>query len=162
MTNKANTAQSNALNAKMEAFPENFRLGSVHGRGILLRRPSFDCDWYWGFGYVGNRDCHYHLNGLDTLNSDLSGMNMFNQMKAHFGDSLTITDDKDLWEFCEIVLTIYTLRKVAELYYLGGSHMTTNPDAELLINADEYTRINEVLIPAQITSMYAVLAKYSK
>lgn len=156
-------ALSNALNAKVAAFPANFRLGSVHGRSILFRRPLFYCNWYWGFGYLGNRDCHYHLDSLHTFdwqNKDMQNKTLYDQLKLHFGDTLTITDDRDLWKFCEIVRTIYTLRKTADLFYLGGSHFTTNPDAELLKNPEEWKRINEVLIPAQLTSLYAILAKY--
>lgn len=163
MMTTAPNAFFNSLNAKMEAFPANFRLGSVHGCGILLRRPSFDCNWYWGFGYVGNRGCHYHLDSLHTMdwqNKEMQNKNLYDQLKLHFGDTLTITNDRDLWTFCEIVRTIYTLRKMADLYHLGGSHFTTNPDAELLKNPDEWKRINEVLIPAQIASLYAILAKY--
>ena len=37
--------QSNTLNDMMEAFPKDVRLGVVDGRGVLFRRPSFDCDW---------------------------------------------------------------------------------------------------------------------
>lgn len=162
MTTQPN-AFSNDLNAKVAAFPANFRLGSVHGRGILFRRPSFVCNWYWGFGYLGNRDCHYHLDSLYTFdwqNKDMQNKNLYDQLKLHFGDTLTITDDRDLWKFCEIVRTIYTLRKTAELYHLGGSHFTTNPDAELLKNPEEWKRINEVLIPAQFASLYTILAKY--
>lgn len=28
---------------------------------IALYAPTFDCGWYWGFGYLGNKNCHYHL-----------------------------------------------------------------------------------------------------
>ena len=156
-------AFSKDMNAKVAAFPANFRLGSVDGQSIMLRRPSFDCNWYWGFGYLGNHDCHYHLDSLHTYywqNKDMQKKNLYDQLKLHFGDTLTITDDRDLWQFCEIVRTIYTLCKTAYLYYLGGSHFTTNPDAELLKNTAEWERINSVLIPAQIASLYAILAKY--
>lgn len=151
------------LNAKVEAFPANFRLGSVDGHSIMFRRPSFDCNWFWGFGYLGNNGCHYHLDSLhvmDWQNKEMQNKNLYDQLKLHFGDTLTITDGRDLWKFCEIVQTIYTLRKTAEMYHLGGSHFTTNPDAELLKNPAEWERINSVLIPAQLASLYTILAKY--
>ena len=144
----------------MEAYPKNVKLGVVDGRGVMLRRPSFDCDWYWGFGYLGNSQCHYHLDGLASMewkNKDIQGKNLFDQMKIHFGESLVL-NDKSLWKFCEIVTTIYTLCKTAEVFNRGGSHFTTNPDAELLKHPEMWTHINEVLIPAQIASLYKVLA----
>ncbi len=157
------TELSNRLNAMMEAYPKNFRMGTVHGRGILLRRPSFDCDWYWGFGYLGNVNTHYHLNGLATMdwqNRDMQNKHLHDQLKLHFGDSLTITDEKDLWQFCEIVKTIYTLREAADLFHIGGSHYAPNPNRELLKDTHMWLRINSVLIPEQIASLYALLEKY--
>jgi hypothetical protein len=153
-----NEAYANVLNERMAKHPKNFRMGVVDGRGILLRRPSFDCKWYWSFGYLGNSQCHYHLDGIESDQNK----HMFDKLKLHFGDSLTITDDRDLWKFCEISLTIYTLKKTADLCHTGGSHTTTNPGAELLKNADWYRHIVEVLIPAQIDELYKVLEKYSK
>lgn len=148
---------SNKLNALMAGFPENVVLGKPVNdtKLVMLRRPSFDCNWYWGFGYLGNRDCHYHLSGL----TEGKNINMFDAMKEHFGDSLVIKDDKLLWQFCEVVTTIYTLRKSADMYHLGGSHYTTNPCSDSLKRLDWYTEINEVLIPEQIAAMYAILAK---
>ena len=63
-------------------LPENVRLGVLDGRGIALRRPSWDCDWYWGFGYLGNRDCHFHLNGLESMDSECYRKNLFDQLKG--------------------------------------------------------------------------------
>ena len=153
------------LNKMMEAYPANFRMGVRHGRGISLRRPSFDCDWYWGFGYLGNTQCHYHLNSLETMdwqNDGLRDKNLFDQLKIHFGDSLTIKDDADLWKFCEIVTTIYTLKEAAELFCHGGSNYSTNPDKDFLKDDAMYLRIVKEMIPAQIASLYRVLEKYQK
>lgn len=153
------TALSKDLNSKVAHLPKRFYLGnnrSVAGGMVFMSLPSFDCNWYWSFGYLGNRDCHYHLEGIEKDKN----LHMFDKVKAHFGSSLTITDDKDLWLFCEISLTIYTLKKTAELFYMGGSHTTTNPDKDLLKNDEYYNHIVSVLIPAQILSLYKMLAKY--
>ena len=39
-------------------------IGTVDGEKIYLSAPSWDCGWYWGFGYLGNNNCHYHVDGL--------------------------------------------------------------------------------------------------
>lgn len=145
------------LNAKMEQFPENVILGKNEHGVINLRRPSFDCDWYWGFGYLGNRIIHYHLSGI----GEGENINFHDALTKHFGDSFIIKDGKDIWQFAEIVQSIYTLKKAAELFHLGGAHYTTNPDAEMLKKSDWEREINEVLIPQQIASMYKILAKYA-
>ncbi len=141
----------------LNSIPANVRLGVHYNRGIFLRRPSWDCNWYWGFGYLGNNSCHFHLNTLDVLDSGLSNKNMFDQLKLFFGDSLTIKDDKALWKFCEIVRTIYSLKESAEVFGRGGSHFTSNPDAKSIKNPELVTHINEVLIPMQIRTLYQVL-----
>jgi hypothetical protein len=83
---------------------------------------------------------------------------MFDQLKIMFGESLTIPD-ASLWTFCEIVKTIYTLKKAAEVFYLGGSHTSQNPDKDTLKNPEYVEHINAVLIPMQIHSMYKILAE---
>ena len=147
------SAQSNKLNAMVAHLPEKLFIGRHKGEGIYLSRPSFDCDWYWGFGYIGNRNCHYHLDGIGKGKN----INFRDALIQHFGDTFIIKKDSALWQFAEIVLTIYTLKKSAELFHLGGSHMTTNPGAAMLKKSEWENEINHVLIPAQILEMYKIL-----
>ena len=145
--------QSNTLNAQMEQYPAKVYMGSNGGARIYLSRPKFDCDWYWGFGYLGNDRCHYHLNGV----TEGKNINFRDALLAHFGDSFIIKDEALVWQFSEIVLTIYTLKKAAEMFYRGGSHMTTNPDAASLKKTEWVDEINNVLIPRQIAALYKIL-----
>lgn len=150
----------NILN--LNVLPKNFRMGFRHYKPIYLRRPSWDCGWYWGFGYLGNANCHFHLDCLEVMDDSLRTKNLFDQLHAMFGDSLTITNSRDLWQFCDIVQTIYTLKKAAEVFGRGGSNYTKNPDAEALKDSEIVKKINEELIPHQIVSLYKILEKYSK
>lgn len=143
---------SRELNDLMKKYPAKFYLGTVGNERIYLYVPSWECDWYWGFGYLGNRNCHYHLNGIGKYEN----INFHDAMLKHFGESLVLKDTA-LWQFCEIVLTIYTLKEAAEVLGRGGSHMTMNPDKQLLCVPDTVAHINQVLIPAQIASMYKIL-----
>lgn len=151
-----NAKLASELNGLMQKYPKNFNIGTKYGRGIMLRRPSFDCDWYWSVGYLGNSDTHYHVKNVE----DKQNLCMFDRFKLHFGASLRITDDKDLWLFCEIMTSLYQLKETAELLHRGGMHQTKNPDQELLKNEELYLHFVKVLIPAQIDSLYKVLAKY--
>ena len=150
------TALSNILNNLMKDYPEKILLGRVDYRPIYLSRPSFDCDWYWGFGYLGNKDTHYHLDGIEANEN----LHLFYKLKKHFGESLILKNDKDLWVFCEAVLTVYTLKKVADLFHRGGSWCTVNPAEKSLKKEDYYLDIIENLIPEQIAIIYGILAKY--
>jgi hypothetical protein len=155
----SDTAFANALNAKMEAFPLKVYMGNVDGERIYMTRPSFDCNWYWGFGYLGNRNCHYHLDGIGKGEN----INFRDALVKHFGESFIIKDDRLLWQFAEVVRTIYTMKKAAEMFHMGGSHMTTNPDADTIKSKSNWEQeINEVLIPRQIAAMYEIIEKAKK
>lgn len=128
-----------------------FLMGKVDGESIYLSAPKWDCGWYWGFGYLGNKNCHYHLDGLSKTHN----ANLYDALYKEFGDTLTIGSRDDVWNqnsklytFCELVLTAYTLKETAEVLGRGGSHMTTNPLAALIKNEAEVTRINTVVLPA--------------
>ena len=49
------------------------------GESIYFYKPTWDCDWYWGFGYLGNKNQHYHL-------SDYANGRNINMYDALIGD----------------------------------------------------------------------------
>jgi hypothetical protein len=109
---------------------------------IWLTKPSSDCGWYWSFGYLGNKDCHYHLSGyqngrnIDIYNALLTDYELSDKIKAN------------LWDFCELIMTAYTLKETAEVLGRGGSHYTKNNCKAIIINEVETKRINEIVLPA--------------
>jgi len=111
------------------------------GERIYLSKPSWDCGWYWGFGYLGTKDMHYHLSGYQK------GRNIDIHSALLEDYKLNPMIKKNLWVFCELVLTAYSLKKTAEVLGRGGSHITTNPLACIIKNEDEVKRINEVVLP---------------
>lgn len=129
----------------MKKFTKRFLIGTRpsenKNENIYLSAPSWDCGWYWGFGYLGNINCHYHLSGL------MDKGNLYDGLKKEFGDSLTIQDGK-IWTFCELVKTAYSLKEAAELLGRGGAHYTNNPCKDIIMNTDEVKRINEIVLPA--------------
>lgn len=128
-------------------------LGTSHDNGrIYLTPPSWDCDWYWGWGYIGNTHIHYHLSSM------FEKKDMYTGIKEHF-KTFVITDNGDLWKFCELVRTFYHLRETSDVLTRGGSHYTTNPCQELIKDADYAKHINTVLIPAIFAETYKLFAK---
>lgn len=139
-----------------EAFGKKiYLLGTDReGANYWLEAPTWDCGWYWGCGYVETytnnknpeiaRDInsHQHFDGL-FLKGKKNGYDAF---KEFFYD-VTVTD-KELWTLIEIMKTIYTLKETAEILDRGGSHYTTNPCKDIIINKEEVKRINEVVLPA--------------
>jgi hypothetical protein len=57
-----------------------------------------------------------------------------------------------------LVLTAYTLKNTAEVLGRGGSHMTNNPCKDLIINKDEVTRINNIVLPQIFYELYKLLS----
>lgn len=112
------------------------------GRNIFLTKPSWDCGWYWGFGYLGNNNEHYHLDGYQNGRN----INMYDALVTDY--ELAPFIRKHLWVFCELVLTAYTLKDTAEVLGRGGSHMTKNPLRSLIISEGEVERINKTVLPA--------------
>lgn len=132
---------------KTTIFTDKVFIGEADNEKEYLAAPSWDCGWYWGFGYLQNRDIHHHVDSLD------SKKNLFDALQEYYGESLALKEDK-LWQFCELMGTFYALRKTAEVLGRGGSHYTTNPIADLIKNADEVKRINDVIMPALFDEVY--------
>lgn len=112
------------------------------GKKIFITKPSWDCGWYWGFGYIGNAQEHFHLSYY------------LNRINMHMRDALLLDYDldenieKNLWLFFELVKTAYALKDCAEVLGRGGSHVSTNPLSSVIMNKDEADRINKVVLPA--------------
>jgi hypothetical protein len=127
-------------------------LGKNNNENIYLSPPSWDCNWYWGFGYLGNNNCHYHVESLKKIEKynfdkkvfEYEFVNLYDGFKKHFGNTLIVRDSA-LWTLSELFETFYKLRNIAEIYNRGGSHLTTNPCKELIKNEEEVKRINNIL-----------------
>lgn len=133
----------------LRTYPEKVSLGiNRDGQEVFMKKPEWSCEWYWSFGQIKSKDTHTQLRWL----GDSCLYNNINDYFSQFNLS-----GKQLWTFCELVESIYTLKKTAELFHRGGSHITTNPLREQLINKDWTNHINEVLIPNQIDELYKVL-----
>ena len=127
------------------------------GTPIYISKPKFDCGWYWSFGYLGNKNMHYHLSAYQDKDqhfqtddgfkcfTEKRNKNMFDCLTEDY--TLTTAIKENLWTVCELALSIYTLKEAAEVLGRGGSHMTTNPCKDTIINTDEVTRLNEIVIP---------------
>ncbi len=145
-------------------FDKKIRLGIVDGENIYLSPPSWDCGWYWGFGYLGNKDCHYHVDGLkkiETYNHEkkvfkYEFVDLHEGFIRHFGKSFIVRPSQT-WEFAELFATFYHLKNTAEVLHTGGAHLTTNPCAYIIKNPDELKRINEIVLPKIFEAIYKIL-----
>lgn len=118
-----------------------------YGLKVYLQKPSWDCGWYWGFGYLeGYRnyahDCDISIH-WDSIVKD-SNENAFDAMKHYFKE-LTISDDS-LWLLCDYMKSFYTLKEMAELCHIGNSHYTETSNISFK-DEELYNKINKELLP---------------
>ena len=135
-------------------FTKRIKLGQVDGENIYLSAPSWNCGWHWGFGYLGNNNCHYHLDGL------MKNTNLYEGIKKHFdSNTFIIKDDQALWTFCELIKNFYVLKESAEVFGRGGSHYTKNPISELITDKKKADEINQIILPSLFNEIYKIINK---
>ena len=86
---------------KITKFNNDYYLLGINQENekVWLEKPSWDCDWYWGFGYVeifnqnySDIDTHTHFNLL-FFNTNKSSYDAF---KEYFKE--TTLSNKELWK----------------------------------------------------------------
>ena len=107
-----------------------------YGSNIWLEDFKWDCDWYWGGGYLGNKNLHYHLESYFQ-----DAVNAYDSINADFGDSLKLTSSQ-LWRFCDLFKQFYSYKTAAECAQYGG-HYTSADRKDDEINADLGVLINK-------------------
>ena len=149
------------------AFGKNiYLLGkSTEGRKLWLEAPSWDCGWYWGFGYVetytNNRapsksrdiQSHEHIDGFIGEKMKKSGEychNIYDSKKF----AKTTFNENEGWELSELFKRFYTLRETANIFHNGAgiSSSTVNTTSKELAN-----EINEKYIPAVTARILEIL-----
>ena len=135
-----------------------------NGINYWLEQATWDCEWFWGFGYIESYtnnnnpsrawdiSSHSNFGGLNRYNNK----NLYDAFKEKFVN--TPLSDKELWMLCELMKSYYTLREYSDMLHVGGSHYTTNPCSELIKNNEEYDRINKIVIPAICEQVYELLS----
>jgi hypothetical protein len=108
---------------------------------LWLRKPKFDCGWYWGLGYLAGKGVHSHF---DTV---------FPSYKGFVDGAIATPYTKDeLWTICELMTQLYRLREYADMMHSNGAHISSTKGAiDLYLfaedNKKEYRRICNILIP---------------
>lgn len=105
-------------------------LGTIDNEKIYLSKHSWDCNWYWGFGYLGNSRCQFHIESLIeyrymtdsclNFNKEVTNQNFCN-IDTFFTD--TWLTQKDWWILRDLFIQAYALRNANEVYKHGG-HQT--------------------------------------
>lgn len=75
------TGAKEILPELLRDYPEKVYLGKYGGEDVWLARPSWNCGWYWGFGYVQNRYLHTHLSMM--CNVETCTTNLWDGLQHH-------------------------------------------------------------------------------
>jgi hypothetical protein len=120
------------------------------GKYVWLQEPSWDCGWYWGFGYIerytnnknpGNsRDIISHTH-WDTEIMPNKYHTIY-EMEDLF-DAVTVTRN-EACGLSELMKLFYSFQEVAEIYHSGSSGISKTID---LKNLQEYNRITKEVMP---------------
>lgn len=127
----------------------------AEGTKYWLEAPSWDCGWYWGFGYVEtytnndypnrSRDINSHQH-FDDLFLNNPKVNAFDAFREFFKE--TTLDQKEIWLLIDYMYSFYTLKKAAEVFGTGYSHMTEKAKLSEVQNMEMAKEINEKMLPA--------------
>lgn len=105
------------------------------GESIRITKHQWDCGWYWSFGYLGNRNLHFHFESFLKTQAKTA---------SELFESTTICDS-DWWVIRDLFVQAYALQAAAEVYRHGG-HQTSRPGiTDMIKNLDMAATLNKDL-----------------
>ena len=165
---------------KDRAFRKDvFLLGvDEHGIKYWLEEASWDCEWYWGFGYVETYrqnwrpskargiDSHRHIDSSflgrqEVYDSDKNCWklgayvsNLYESTKL----AKTTFSEKEGWKLSELFKQFYLLKNMAAFCHKEkpGCHITESPVDHGNMKA-WYEQINKVMLPKVFEAIYGIL-----
>jgi hypothetical protein len=172
------TTISKLAKRKSHALGKDIYLLGQDSDGInyWLEAPKWDCDWYWGFGYVetytNNKNphlskdinSHSHVSGLlghqEVYNSDkqcfVKGEYVHNLIDSKTFAATTFNEKESL-ELTELFNQFYFLKSAAENFGRGKCH-TANTTAPKWEKKDLAKEINEIHIPNVTNRILEILS----
>lgn len=125
------------------------------GEKVYLKKATFDCNWYWGLGYINTFNRNYtDIASHSHFDTTISTWDEFND---YFEE--TVLTREEIWQFLELMKTLYTLRKMSDTIYTGGSLYTRNEVEQKLFREYQpmYDKINNETIPTLLDEVYKLL-----
>lgn len=126
------------------ANQEKIYIGRIDNESIYLSKHSWNCGWYWGFGYVGNNNLHFHISSLINEKDD-KGKYPEYEVNQVFQNSIAFNSpvftQKQWWVIRDLFIQAYALKKSAEVFRYGGHQTTLTGVTDILKD----TTINEII-----------------
>jgi len=162
---------------KSHAFGKDIYLIGKDKSGInyWLESPSWDCGWYWGFGYIEtytnnnypekSRDIesHSHWSGLvgEQYKYDFDNkIEVKDKYVYHINDSRQLVEttltDKESWELSDLMKRFYILKEMTEVLNCGTANLTSSGDYKT--KNDEFLNwINKIELPKLFQAVIKIL-----
>jgi hypothetical protein len=131
------------------------------GINYWLEGASWDCDWYWGFGYIET----YNYNSNPQHSTDIQNHehadNFLSEFFIEFNGSKpklinrTFTE-KEGWELSELFKQYYLLKDMAE-YFKNGKANCADTKIPKYLKPELVKEINEVRLPIIFNRVYKIL-----
>ena len=150
---------------------KNYLLGEdADGIKHYIEEPNFDCGWYWGGLYIETFTNNRQPERSKDISSHSHFDSMFLKCDGAFGPEVfkrifkktVFNSDKEMWRLLELARTFYTLRKAADLFHIGGSHVTHNDCYDVIKDQKMYEEIVKVKLPAVISEIMNLLGGDTK
>ena len=144
------------IKSKSHAFNKDvYLLGAdENGDKYWLEAPSWDCNWYWGFGYIEVYSNNSDPSMARDITSHSHATNFMSEYFTSWNGSDPILKDQvfneqEGWELSELFKQFYFLKEAAENFKRGNCYVATAKIPEWK-KPELVIEINEILIP-QVT-----------
>lgn len=119
---------------------------------LWLEDFKWNCGWYWGGGYIGNKDLHMHFKYFLNLgcNDTTFGYELLSETK--------ITESQ-WWRLLDLFKQFYAYKEAAECFQYGG-YMTTDGRKDAEISKPMASMINkhiETVIISEIRELCKII-----
>lgn len=147
---------------KKFVFGKNVYLLGEDSEGVRywLEAPSFDCGWYWGFGYIET----YTNNKCPQKSKDINSHEHADHFYSEWCNERlkeTTFSDAEKWALCELFQNFYTLKNLAETQHYDGKEGNYTSKR----NGFDYTsliktgvNINKDCIPQVMAKIISILS----
>jgi len=105
-----------------------------NNEACYLTKHEWSCGWYWSFGWLGNKDSHYHF----------SAFLKDSRLVSEVFETTNISKDA-WWVIRDLFVQAYALQKAAEVYHRGGGQTSKLGTTDLVRDKDMVTRLNQDL-----------------
>jgi len=149
------------MKIKKVVTDKGYLIGVKDNEYIYLEKPSWNCYWYWAFGYLEyyyknlkndhRKHTHFDIVFLETQIG--SGYDIFKKLDR------CVLNDKEIWLLLDYMSTFYKLREAAEVFTRGDSNYTACASQDFIKNIDIRDNINKVILQRLFGEIHNLLTK---